>query len=99
MPEFQFPQPALATQGQYIQDYTTASRTNTAMTAVTMTTTVTGTASASGFGFNTAEQANAAMGRINQLITTVNALVVDATANKQVLNSLIDDLQANNLAK
>lgn len=99
-PPFQFPQPNLHTQDAYTQAYSTAARTNPALTAVTMTTTVTGTASAGvAFGFNTAEQANRTFALINQLISTVNAVVVDVTANKQTLNAIIDDLQASNLAK
>lgn len=98
MPDFQFPQPALATQGQYIQDYSTAARTNPAVTAISNTVTLTATASLGGYGWSQVAT-DLVTNRLNLLQTTVNALITDVTANKQTLNAIIDDLQANNLAK
>ncbi len=98
MADFQFPQPALATQAQYIQDYSTAARTNPNITAAVNTVTLTATASSGGFGWSqvATDQLTTV---VNQLRGSVNALIVDVTANKQTLNAIIDDLQANNLAK
>mgnify|MGYP001557764864 CR=1 FL=1 len=66
----------------YTQTYATATRTHSNITASTVVTTAAGLAI---YGFTEA-QANA-------VVAAVNALRVDVLNVKQVLNSLLDDLQ------
>jgi parallel beta-helix repeat protein len=72
----------------YTQTFATASRTHAARTsAATVTTTSTQTTP---WGFSTQAQANA-------IVTNLNAVRADLDSSAQVLNSLVDDLQANGL--
>ncbi len=73
----------VAVPAAYTQTYATASRTHSAVTASTVVTTAAGLAI---YGFTEA-QANA-------VVSAVNALRADVLNVKQVLNSLLDDLQA-----
>ncbi len=68
----------------YTQTYATASRTHSNLTASSLT------YSGGSYGYNSAANAQAVMTQINNLIT-------DVANVKQVLNSVIDDLQANGL--
>lgn len=70
-------------QSAYTQTYSTASKTHSNPTASAVATTA--ATSDTPFGYSEA-QANA-------IVTAVNALVADVANVKQVLNSVIDDLQ------
>lgn len=69
----------------FVQTYSTSSKTHAAPTGVSVATT--GATAVTPFGYTTAAQANA-------IVTAINALIVDVANVKQVLNALIDDLQA-----
>lgn len=71
-------------QSAYTQTYATASKTHSNPTAAAIATT--GASNSSPYGYTTAAQADA-------IVTAVNALVADVANVKQVLNSVIDDLQ------
>lgn len=74
--------------GGYVQTYAAASKTNPNPTAVSVATTA--ATNVTPFGYSTAAQADA-------LVTAVNALITDLAATKQLLNQVIDDLQATGL--
>lgn len=75
---------ALTRGSAFTQTYSTASHTHANPTATSVVTTA--ATAVAPFGYAEA-QANA-------LVTAVNALIVDLANTKQVLNGLIDDLQA-----
>jgi acetylornithine/succinyldiaminopimelate/putrescine aminotransferase len=68
--------------------YTTKSLSGGAPTAAVVTSTA--ATSTSPFGFSTGAQADA-------LVATVNNLVADVAADRQLLNAVIDELQARSL--
>jgi hypothetical protein len=72
----------------YTQTYSTATRTHANPTAVAVATTAATNSSPYGF----------AQAQADAIVTAVNALVVDVAGVKQVLNSVIDDLQTLGLA-
>jgi hypothetical protein len=68
----------------YIQTYATASKTNPAMTASNPPAGGTGTAAG---GYDTAAHRDS-------MITSLTNVIADVTTLKQLINSVIDDLQA-----
>lgn len=94
----------------YTQTYATASKTHAAFTATSIAAAVPAAAPAGGTGaaagaWDTAANRDAAIVTINDLRTHAiemdldyEALLVDVTNLKQVVNALIDDLQAKGLA-
>lgn len=81
-------QPAVARPAAYTQTYATATRTHAAPTATAVATTAATTTTP--YGYSTSAQADA-------IVAALNALVADMANVKQVLNSVIDDQQANGL--
>ena len=77
---------AVARPAAYSQTYATAARTQDAPTATSVATTAAGLAS---YGY--------AQAQANAIPVAINALIVDLANVKQVLNSVIDDMQANGL--
>jgi hypothetical protein len=69
----------------YTQTYATASRAHANPTAASVATTA--ATNVAPFGYATAAQADA-------IVTAINAVIVDLANAKQVLNQVIDDLQA-----
>lgn len=69
----------------YTQTYSTATRTHSTFTSTAVATTP--STSTTPFGYTTQDQADA-------IVTSLNALRQDVANAKQVLNSVIDDLQA-----
>ena len=69
----------------YTQTYSTATKTQSNITSAAVTTTA--ATNVAPFGYTTAAQADA-------IVTAVNALRTDLANVKQVLNAVIDDLQA-----
>lgn len=77
----------------YTQTYSTADRTHAALTSATLTHgvgTADGTVDDVGAAFNQTTLNN----NLKEFSTQVNALRVDLTDLKQLVNALIDDLQA-----
>lgn len=76
-------------QTTYTQTYATVATVVPVATAAAVATT--GASAVTPFGYTTAAQANA-------IVAAINALIVDALANRQLLNALIDDLQASGIS-
>ncbi len=71
----------------YTQTYATAARTNPAMTATAVATTA---AALAAYGYSQAQA--------DSIPVAINALTVDLLAVKQLVNGIVDDLQAKGLA-
>jgi hypothetical protein len=89
---------ALAQQGAYTQTYSTASKTHANLTAGALTDNTAGTANttleALSDGSTYANDVAAIRNNLADLAASNNAIIVDLTNLKQVVNALIDDLQA-----